>query len=296
MEHMRAAQTPTGRRVYTMGVLFPLLRVLKAGCEVRRWEHGSAIKAIAFCPWFEGLLATGGGSNDRMIHFYHTTSGGAINTIHVSAQVTSLVWAPTRREIAATYGYAQPDHAIRIAVFAWPSCHMVTSIPWEGEHRALYSLYYPFGPGEWQPPVPAPPRADSETSSAASADDDTEEPPFVEEGLPWGGNAWMAEFGAIGGPNSFHNGYHFHYSNPWAGNRGRGEYERLQRNPPVGCLVVACSDESVKFHEVWGRGSGNGDGDGPRHPPAGNVPGMLGGSAILESLAGIDRDGDFVIR
>ncbi|KAF3765524.1 WD40 repeat-like protein [Cryphonectria parasitica EP155] len=100
-----------------------------------RWEHTAAVKAIAFCPWRDGLVATGGGSHDKCIHFYHTTSGVALATIAVHAQVTSLIWSTTRREIAATFGYAQPDHPYRIAVFSWPECRQVAAIPREREKR-----------------------------------------------------------------------------------------------------------------------------------------------------------------
>ena len=61
-------------------------------------------------------MAIGGGSNDRCIHFYHTVSGACLATIDCAAQVTSLVWSTTRRQIAATFGFAQPEHPFRIAV------------------------------------------------------------------------------------------------------------------------------------------------------------------------------------
>lgn len=110
------------------------------------WPHLAAVKAMAFCPWRPHLLATGGGSTDKMIHFYHTPSGATLATICVNAQVTSLTWSPTRRELAATFGYAQPEHPIRIATFSWPECKMVGSVRWEGEHRALFAVPYPGGP------------------------------------------------------------------------------------------------------------------------------------------------------
>ncbi|KAF1977894.1 WD40 repeat-like protein [Bimuria novae-zelandiae CBS 107.79] len=111
-----------------------------------KWELNAAVKAIAFCPWQRGLLAIGGGSNDRCIHFYHTMSGACLATIDCAAQVTSLIWSQTRREIAATFGFAQPEHPFRIAVFAWPSCEQVVAVPWFDESRALYAIPYPGGP------------------------------------------------------------------------------------------------------------------------------------------------------
>jgi meiosis-specific APC/C activator protein AMA1 len=188
-------------------------RGLGAGSEKHQWIHGAAVKAIAFCPWQEGLVATGGGSNDKCIHFFHTTSGAALATIAVSAQVTSLIWSTTRREIAATFGYAQPDHPYRIAVFSWPDCKQVAAIPWEGEHRALYAISYP------------------------------------------------------GGPHS-----------------GSRDGKNASQTAEEGCVVVAASDESVKFHEVW---------SADRKATAGGV-GMLGGSDILEGMEGIDKEGDII--
>ncbi|KAI1371726.1 WD40 repeat-like protein [Hypoxylon crocopeplum] len=153
--------------------LLSTVKYLPAGSERHRWRHGAAVKAIAFCPWRQGLIATGGGSNDKCIHFFHTTSGAALATISVAAQVTALIWSTTRREIVATFGYAQPDHPYRIAVFSWPGCRQ----------------------------------------------------------------------------------------------------ERLKsRTAEEGCIVVASSDESVKFHEV----------------------GVLAGSDILEMGEGIDKEGDVI--
>ena len=58
------------------------------------------------------------------------------------------------------------------------------------------------------------------------------------------------------------------------------------RTRDEGCIVVACSDESVKFHEVW---SGTTKSTGVHI-------GLLGGSDILEGLEGIDKEEAEVIR
>lgn len=105
------------------------VRVVTSGFERHVWTHRGAVKAIAFCPWVEGLVATGGGSNDKCIHFFHASSGSELATITVAAQVTSLIWSATRREIVATFGYAHPEHPYRIAVFSWPDCTQLAAIP-----------------------------------------------------------------------------------------------------------------------------------------------------------------------
>jgi hypothetical protein len=51
-----------------------------------------------------------------------------------------------------------------------------------------------------------------------------------------------------------------------------------------GCIIVASSDKSVKFHEVWAA---------DRKATTGGV-GMLGGSDILEYLEGIDKEGPVI--
>ncbi len=62
-----------------------------ANMHVYSFYHSAAVKAIAFARWQPSLLATGGGSNDRQIHFFHTGSGATLAQINVFSQVTSLV-------------------------------------------------------------------------------------------------------------------------------------------------------------------------------------------------------------
>jgi hypothetical protein len=159
------------------------------GRESKLFNINAACKAIAFAPWQSSLIAARGGSNDRCIHFYHAQSGAVLATIDCLAQVTSLTWSETRSEIAATFGFAQPDHPFRVAVFSWPSCQEIVKIPWVGEERALYAIAYPGGPNVG----PSNPKKAT--------------------GLP-------------------ETGY---------GKRTREE----------GCLVIATSDASIKFHEIW---------------------------------------------
>jgi len=179
------------------------------------WNLNAAVKAIAFCPWQPGLIAAGGGSNDRCIHFFHALSGTKLATIDCGAQITSLIWSTTRREIAATFGFAQPEHPYRVAVYSWPDCRQVVALPWNPDLRALYAVPYPGGPQH------------------RSAD----------------GTVWPP------------------------------------RNDE-GCLAIAASDGSIKFHEIWG---------GPRRTVR-PTRGLLGGSDILESLHGFDKDGRDMIR
>ncbi|KAF2847750.1 meiosis-specific APC/C activator protein-like protein AMA1 [Plenodomus tracheiphilus IPT5] len=137
---------PSGESIYTVNSRpSPILRHPQASAR-HKWTLNAAVKAIAFCPWQHSLIAISGGSNDRCIHFYHTRSGACLATIDCAAQVTSLIWSQTRREIAATFGFTQPEHPYRVAVFAWPSCEQVVAVPWWDENRALCAVAYPGGP------------------------------------------------------------------------------------------------------------------------------------------------------
>lgn len=248
-------------------------------CQKHRLAHSAAVKAIAFAPWQPSLLATGGGSNDRAIHFFHVRTGVCLATIKVFAQVTSLIWSHSRREIVATFGYAQPEHPFRIAVFSWPSCAQVAVIPWgpygsswdghdqEANYdcgRALWAVSYP-----GRPPRPvsvsfdesdlyysSPPLSTSRSPGRSqsprrpSTSDKFKRRPRVARPKEKEGGVWCA------------------------------------RTMEEGCIIVASSDQTVKFHEVW---SG-------RRECTGSSSGLLGGSAILESMEGIEKSGSEVIR
>lgn len=56
------------------------------------------------------------------------------------------------------------------------------------------------------------------------------------------------------------------------------------RTAMEGCIVVAGSDESIKFHEVW---------SGGKKATVGGS-GLLGGSDILEDLEGIEKEGEII--
>ncbi|KAJ5585533.1 uncharacterized protein N7459_005333 [Penicillium hispanicum] len=247
--------------------------------QKHRLVHSAAVKAIAFAPWQPSLLATGGGSNDRAIHFFHARTGVCLATINVFAQVTSLIWSQTRREIAATFGYAQPEHPFRIAVFSWPSCSQVAVIPWgpygtswdghdqEISHdcgRALWAVSYP-----GRPPRSPPLRI--------------EEPDLV--------------YASPSPPSLLHP---TRSRSPARGNRPHRHKRRAglvrpkekeggmwcRRTLEEGCIIVASSDQTVKFHEVW---TG-------RRKSTGVACGLLGGSDILEGIEGIEKSGSEVIR
>lgn len=251
--------------------------IIPANSQKYRLPHSAAVKAIAFAPWQPTLLATGGGSNDRAIHFYHCRTGVCLATINVFAQVTSLIWSQTRREIAATFGYSQPEHPFRIAVFAWPSCAQVAVIPW-GPYGSSWDGYdrdfnFDCGRALWAISYPG------RRSRPVSSVNDDSRSPSTSNSVPTSSS-----------------------TRPQT-SRSRAEAGHLARDQPVrpkekeggmwctrtieeGCIIVASSDQTVKFHEIW---TG-------RRASVGSASGLFGGSDILESMEGIEKAGSEVIR
>ncbi|KAL4780736.1 WD40-repeat-containing domain protein [Aspergillus varians] len=242
--------------------------------QKHRLVHAAAVKAIAFAPWQPSLLATGGGSNDRAIHFFHTPSGACLATINVFAQVTSLIWSKTRRELVATFGFAQPEHPFRIAIFAWPSCEQIAAIPW-GPHgtswdrpandtvidcgRALCAVSYP-----GRPPMYLYDGLDIPEESSVSN-------PQAHDSLTREGRTTMTRRltgRVVVRPRAKEGGL-------WC-----------PRTVEEGCIIVASSDQSVKFHEVWSSLARQ----------RSSMSGPYGGSEILEGLEGLENPGREIIR
>jgi WD40 repeat protein len=54
--------------------------------------HKAAVKAMGWCPWQRGLLATGGGTTDKTMKFWNTDTGKLVNSVNTHSQVCSLIW------------------------------------------------------------------------------------------------------------------------------------------------------------------------------------------------------------
>ena len=230
---------------------------IEPGQERHVFSLNAAVKAIAFAPWQPSLLAAGGGSNDRCIRFFHALSGVPLATIDCHAQVTSLVWSPRRRELAATFGFAQPDHSFRVAVFAWPSCDLVVRIPWWNEERALYAVAYPRGPSGG---------GGGSRNTNHSADSPSPSTPRRRRGRPR-----RTDITAARTPTRTH-----------VDDAAEGGSWCARRTREEGCLVIATSDASIKFHEIWAEGTTSMAGGGRGARDRGDDARLLTGSPILE--------------
>lgn len=103
-------------------------------------NHRAAVKALSWCPWQLNLLSTGGGSYDRHIHFWNTTTGARTNSIDTGSQVTSLRWSNHYREIVSSSGF--PDNSL--SIWSYPTLVRNIEIP-AHETRVLHSCLSPDG-------------------------------------------------------------------------------------------------------------------------------------------------------
>jgi cell division cycle protein 20 (cofactor of APC complex) len=70
-------------------------------------EHKAAVKALAWCPWKSSILASGGGTADKMLRVWDTTNGTCIKSVDTGSQVCAIEWNRHENELLTAHGYAQ---------------------------------------------------------------------------------------------------------------------------------------------------------------------------------------------
>lgn len=106
--------------------------------------HNAAVKAMSWCPSQLSLLATGGGSACKKIHFWNTNTGSRVNSIETESQVSSLQWGYSNgigKEIVSTHGFPNNE----ISVYSYPSLQKTGVIIDAHESRILNSQLSPNG-------------------------------------------------------------------------------------------------------------------------------------------------------
>ena len=70
-------------------------------------QHKAAVKALDWCPFRRGLLASGGGTADRTIKLWNSNSGAMLNSLDTGSQVCSLLWSKHQRELCSSHGFSE---------------------------------------------------------------------------------------------------------------------------------------------------------------------------------------------
>ncbi len=111
-------------------------------------NHCAAVKAIAWSPHQNGILASGGGklkafnlgTADRTIRFWNTNTLQQINYIDTGSQVCNLIFSKTENELVSTHGYALNQ----IIVWKLPEMNKLTTLTGH-TYRVLYLSMSPDG-------------------------------------------------------------------------------------------------------------------------------------------------------
>lgn len=103
-------------------------------------EHTAAVKAIAWSPHTHGLLASGGGTADRCIRFWSTTSAQPLSCVDTGSQVCNLVWSKNVNELVSTHGYSQNQ----VIVWRYPTMSKLATLTGH-TLRVLYLAISPDG-------------------------------------------------------------------------------------------------------------------------------------------------------
>ena len=107
---------------------------------LRYSDHTAAVKAIAWSPHQHGLLASGGGTADRCIRFWNTTTNTPLSCIDTGSQVCNLVWSKNVNELVSTHGYSQNQ----IIVWRYPNMSKLATLTGH-TLRVLYLAISPDG-------------------------------------------------------------------------------------------------------------------------------------------------------
>ncbi len=102
--------------------------------------HKAAVKALAWSPHTRGLLATGGGTADKTIRLWSTTSGQELQCVDTGSQVCALAWCPNVDELVSTHGFSRNE----IVVWRHPSMTKVASLTGH-QYRVLFLALSPDG-------------------------------------------------------------------------------------------------------------------------------------------------------
>jgi cell division cycle protein 20 (cofactor of APC complex) len=75
-------------------------------------DHNAAVKGLAWCPWQNSLLATGGGSADQHLRLWDIQTGRTLKAVDTGSQVTSIIWSKSNRELLTSHG--PPSHQLSL--------------------------------------------------------------------------------------------------------------------------------------------------------------------------------------
>ena len=103
-------------------------------------EHKAAVKALAWSPHQYGLLASGGGTNDKTIKFWNTRLLKCERTLEAGSQVCNMAFSQNVNELVSTHGFLLNQ----IFVWKYPEMKKIATLSGHRQ-RILYLAISPDG-------------------------------------------------------------------------------------------------------------------------------------------------------
>jgi WD40 repeat protein len=119
------------------------LRMLDGARPLQSYtEHTAAIRAVAWSPvpGSGDVIVTGGGTADKQIKIWNSTTGETLKAVDTGSQVCNLYWNPDYNELLSSHGYSQNQLALWKATDLSP----VASLH-QHKQRVLYMCVSPDG-------------------------------------------------------------------------------------------------------------------------------------------------------
>jgi cell division cycle 20-like protein 1 (cofactor of APC complex) len=108
--------------------------IKKAACLARFSEHTSAVKAVGWNPMHPGILASGGGTADKTLRVFSTSSLRQLQEVDTGSQVCNLLFSGISNEMVSTHGYSLNQ----INVWGWSKNEEI----FELEKKALLTGHF----------------------------------------------------------------------------------------------------------------------------------------------------------
>ncbi|KAJ1699609.1 hypothetical protein LUZ63_008121 [Rhynchospora breviuscula] len=87
-------------------------------------NHTAAVRGVAWCPFENNLLASGGGETDRCIKFWNVSAGTCVKSLETESEVCGLLWNKKEHELLSSHG---PDKN-QITVWKYPSMFKISEL------------------------------------------------------------------------------------------------------------------------------------------------------------------------
>ncbi len=104
------------------------------------YKHSAAVKGVAWHPTKSGVLASGGGTEDRSIKIWNTSSNQLVKSVDTGSQVCNLMYIKDGQSLVSTHGFNKFETNI------WDSSSMTKKQTLIGHSkRVLYLAAEPDG-------------------------------------------------------------------------------------------------------------------------------------------------------